>query len=84
MDTIGESLHLVNRVEEFCVPKNRLTAHEPYVTCSAIFILKMGSVSDLTLLQVPVGYTRHIRVSSSIHCSDIRLYWAGYVTARGR
>jgi CspA family cold shock protein len=44
----------------------------------------MGSVSDATLLQVPVGFTRHVRVSSSIHCSDIRLYWAGYVTARGR
>lgn len=72
-DTIGKSFPLVNRVEESCPPKNRLTGHHPYVTCSAIFIFKMGSVSDATLLQVPVGYARHIRVSSSIHCSAIRL-----------
>ena len=43
----------------------------------------MGSVSDATLLQVPVGYTRQMRVAFSVHRSDIRLR-GGYVTARGR
>lgn len=31
---------------------------------SAIFLFKMGPVSDSTLLQVPVGHTRHVRVIS--------------------
>jgi hypothetical protein len=35
--------------------------------------LKMGSVSDATLLQVPVGHTRQIRVSPSGRYFNARL-----------
>lgn len=64
--------------------KNRLTWSKRYVTCQLDFDSKMGSVSDLPLLQVPVGFTRPIGVFSRIHRFPYTALGAGYVTARGR
>lgn len=73
MNTIGESRPVVNRMKESRGLKICLTGYQPYVTCSPNFLSKMGSVSDATLLQVPVGNTRQMRVAFSVHRSDIRL-----------